>query len=61
MMGLSALWCLSIIITQELLLPPEDAGFNVLRVALRDVDEEDIHKHFEAVIAFVQVCVHHPS
>ncbi len=40
---------------QELLLPPPSTGFVVLRVALRDVDDEDIAAHFEAVSEFVQV------
>ncbi|KAI8470555.1 MAG: hypothetical protein J3K34DRAFT_509307 [Monoraphidium minutum] len=35
--------------TEELLLPPASAGFEVMRVALRDADSEDIAFHFERV------------
>ena len=40
---------------QELLLPPEEAGFISLRVALRDVDDEDISAHFDSVCGFIEV------
>ena len=43
------------ILPQELLLPPASTGFTVLRVPLRDVDEEDIAAHFDSVTAFIQV------
>ncbi|GIM08174.1 hypothetical protein Vretimale_12277 [Volvox reticuliferus] len=42
--------------TEELLLPDPAAGFVVLRVALRDVDDEDISKHFGDVCEFIQSC-----
>ncbi|GIL52360.1 hypothetical protein Vafri_8251, partial [Volvox africanus] len=42
--------------TEELLLPDPSSGFVVLRVALRDVDDEDISRHFGDVCEFIQSC-----
>jgi hypothetical protein len=42
-------------LSQELLPPPPSTGFTVLRVPLRDVDDEDIATHFAAVTDFIQV------
>lgn len=39
--------------TREVLPPPEEAGFQVLVFPLRDIDEEDISMHFQAVAAFI--------
>lgn len=39
--------------TEEVIEPPPSAGFTVLRIPLRDVDEEDIQAHFHTAIAFI--------
>ena len=39
---------------QEVLPPPDAAGFRVMVIPLRDVDDEDIMVHFEAVAAFIE-------
>lgn len=38
---------------EEVAPPPPSAGFTVLRVALRDTDDEDIGAHFEKAAAFI--------
>ncbi|GAX74335.1 hypothetical protein CEUSTIGMA_g1784.t1 [Chlamydomonas eustigma] len=39
--------------TKEVLPPPNSAGFSVLVVPLRDVDDEDITQHFDLAAAFI--------
>ncbi|KXZ56110.1 hypothetical protein GPECTOR_2g992 [Gonium pectorale] len=40
--------------TEELLLPPPSTGFEAVRVPLRDVDDEDISRHFADVSGFIE-------